>query len=907
MLLLALLPVAAAAQVAPDTLGVQPDSAGVAVDTIRAPTAATGVPVAPADDGGPDEPVTYTASDSLIVVLADRDSLAADATPDDRVALYGTVEARYGGATLTAGQVEILLGRQEARARPLAVADTGAVGLPRFSDGTEGFTGREIVYNFGTRRGRVVGARTAIEGGFLLGGVVKQVAPDLVYASDAGYTTCNLDHPHYQLVTHRLMVDGDYVYSGPVQLRILGIPMPLWLPFGYFPAREGRRSGPLPPGYGSDPSFGLYLENVGYYWAASDYFDLLGRAKLGTRGSLQFDARANYVRRYRYDGALDVSLARLRSGERDDPDFSLSDNLRLRWSHQQTFSPTLRLSSAVDLSSNAQRVLSNQYDDRVAQTTTSTVSLSQNWPRGGRQLGVDLRATQQLTSGGIDATFPTLSFSQQRRFPFHAGARSSEGDRWYEKIGVSYNGSLTNTYRFAPDPDSVLAPQYQGTGWIEALFDYDRFVGATGDSIRFNPQATHTIPISASYTVNRLPALGAIRLQLAPSVRYVENWYARSEVRSLDSTGTIRTRQVQGFTDVRRVSLGVSASTEAYGTFPLRIGPIDGVRHILRPQAVFEFEPDYSGFGYVRTYTGRAGEEVRYPIVGGVPTQQTARLGFSLGNVFQVRRVQRDSTAENGVRRTVTQVLAVNLRSAYDFAAEVRPLSDLSFDVASELGERFRFRLDGAASAYALDSLGTLTPATYFSETGFPYRPTRLSMALGTALRSRTRSSNPSPLPAGFGTAASPIGVGDPLTGQTPLGLAAGASAPGTTGLGVVDQGTRWSLALDLTYSYTPALSAAIPARHEAILSLTRFELGLPFGMHLSGASGFDLVRLRPATTQLQLVKDLHCWEARLNVVPFGAYRQFGFAIYVKSGFLRDLLRLDFSRGSGFRTGLGGF
>src|SRR5690606_18901955 len=149
--------------------------------------------------------------------------------------------------------------------------------------------------------------------------------------------------------------------------------------------------------------------------------------------------------------------------------------LRLRWSHRQTFSPEMRLSAAVDLSSNAQRFISDQFADQVAQTTTSTVSLSRTWPRRGRQLGLDLRATQQLSTGGIDATFPSLSFSQQRVFPFRRGAAAGEGGRWYERIGVSYSGSLTNTYRFAPRPDSVLAPEFQGTSWIEALFDPARF------------------------------------------------------------------------------------------------------------------------------------------------------------------------------------------------------------------------------------------------------------------------------------------------------------------------------------------------------------------------------------------------------------------------------------------------
>jgi len=867
---------------------------------VLAASAASAQPVDPPPaDGGPDRPVTYSARDSLVVHLQSRDSLAADDAADDRVALYGNVTARYGDATLSAGIVEIALGRDEARARPLAAGDSADAGVPRFADGQEAFTGREIVYNFRSRRGRVVGARTEIEGGFLLGGVIKQVAPDIIYAADAGYTTCSLEHPHYQLVAGRLMVHDDYVYSGPVQVRILGVPTPLWLPFGFFPAREGRRSGPLPPGYGDDATFGLYLQNLGYYWAASDYFDLMARLKVGTRGSAQLDGAMNYVRRYRYDGALSVQFARLRRGEREDPDFTLSDNLRLMWRHQQTFSPEARLSSAVDLSSSAQRFLSDRYDDRVAQTSTSTISFARQWPRASRQLGLDLRATQQLSTGGIDATFPSLSISQGRLFPLRSGA----DDRWYERIGIAYTGSATNSFRFSPRPDS-LRPGFEDVSWTDALFDYDSFVGATGERIRFRPQVTHTVPVTASYSVSRLPVLGALRLSLSPSVRYAETWFARSERQGLDSAGALVRTDVPGFTAVRRLVTSLSASTEAYGTFGMRIGPFSGVRHVLRPQVALEYEPDYAPLGYVRSYVDAAGNEVRYPIAPGVPTQRTARLAFSLANAFQTRRIRPDSTADTGERRETIQILALNLRSGYNFAAPERRLSDVSFDLASELGQRFRLRMDGAVSTYALDSLGRPSPRTYLSETGYPFRPTRLSLSLGSAFRSRARGSEPSPLPAGYGTAASPIGVGDPLTGEAPLGLTAGASPAGTSSLGVVDRGIRWSFALDLTYAYSPAAGAS-PAQHRAVLSLSRFDLGLPFGLHLSGASGFDIVSGRLATTQLQLIKDLHCWEARLNVVPFGDFRQIGFSVYVKSGFLRDLLRLDFARG-GLGTPFGG-
>ena len=239
----------------PDTVVV--DTVGVAVPE----SPPLDVPVAPPAEGGLERPVTYTARDSLRITLAGRDTTAAD-----RATLYGEVTARYEEATLTAGVLELDFAQEELRALPAGVDSTGQPVPARFAQGEEQFTGREFVYNLSTRRGRVVGARTAIEDGYLLGGVVKQASPHVIYAADAAYTTCSLDHPHYSLVAGRMkIVDQERVYTGPVQLRLLGIPMPLWLPFGYFPAAEGRRSGPLPLAYGESVDFGFYLENVGWY------------------------------------------------------------------------------------------------------------------------------------------------------------------------------------------------------------------------------------------------------------------------------------------------------------------------------------------------------------------------------------------------------------------------------------------------------------------------------------------------------------------------------------------------------------------------------------------------------------------------------------------------------------------
>ncbi|MDX1438982.1 MAG: putative LPS assembly protein LptD [Rubricoccaceae bacterium] len=832
--------------------------------------------LAPPAEGGLEQPVSYTARDSLRIIFADPDSTEDNQRPDDRAYLYGDVTARYESATLTAGLVELWFRSQELKAHT-AETDSGRTQVPSFTDGEESFTGREFVYNLETRRGRVVGARTQIEDGYILGGIIKQRDAHVIYAADAAYTTCSLDHPHYALHTDRMkVVDGDWVYTGPVGLSILGIPMPVWLPFGFFPAAEGRRSGPLAMSYGEDrDAFGFYLENVGWYWAASDHFDALVRGKIGTRGSFQIDTRFNYVRRYAFDGSLDLSYARLRRGESLDPDFAVGETYRVRWNHSQTFTPNTRLSGSVDLTSNSQRFLSEQFDDRVSQTSTSSISFRQNWPRGGRSLSLDTRLTQQLSTGGAELTLPSLSFNQQRLFPLRRTRLAGRSEAWYEKIGISYSGSLTNSYSFTPLPDSTLADTpFSDVSWVNALFSQTDFQGATGREFRFTPRVQHSIPVNASFSMN-----APFRLNWTPSVRYTEDWYSRFNEQSLDSTGTIVSTEVSGFTAIRRVNLGLSANTELYGTFPLRVGSLDGFRHIVRPQISFSYEPDYSAapFNYFRTVADTTGQEVEYPIVAGIPGRRTQRLGFSLGNVFQTRLAQTDSTGET--TRRVIQLFSLGLRSAYDFAAEIRPLSDVALDLTSQFN-RYRLRLDATFSPYAVDDDGRLTEDYYFEESGIPLRTTRLNLSTGATFRSSASGGRPSGPPPGF---------------DAPFNYDPAFPEYGTTPNGVVDYAIPWSLAVDFTYGFLPGFGN-VEDQHSAVLSISNFDLSLTPNWKLSGRTGYDFERGELATTQISILRDLHCWEMRFNWIPFGDFRSFNFSIYVKGGHLRDLLRLDLPR-----------
>jgi hypothetical protein len=336
-----------------------------------------------------------------------------------------------------------------------------------------------------------------------------------------------------------------------------------------------------------------------------------------------------------------------------------------------------------------------------------------------------------------------------------------------------------------------------------------------------------------------------------------------------------------GFTAIRRVNLGISANTEFYGLFPVRVGPLDGLRHVVRPQLSFSYEPDYDAapFDYYRSVTDTAGTEILYPIVSGLPTLpgRTQRLGFTLGNVFQTRLVRTDSTGEE--QRSTLQLLSLNLRSGYDFAAKERPLGDVSFDLTSQL-DRFRVRLDGTFSPYALDSLGRVAPTSYLADSGRILRTTRLSLSAGASFRGGV---------GGGASATNPNALPPPLLGYDPAFPNYGfVPAP------VTDFTSPWSLALDFTYGYTPLFGQ--DARQQAVLSVSSFDFSLTPNWKLAGRTGYDLIEGEIATTQLSVLRDLHCWEMRFNWIPFGDYRSFSFSLSVKSGYLRDLLRLDFPR-----------
>lgn len=898
------------------TLAQEAGSARAPADTVQAPPTSAPLPgVAPGSpgggEGGLNQPVQFS-GDSLAIQF--------DEANGNEGALFGEATVTYGDAKLDAHQIDILFEIDELRASGLP-SDTGMVGRPAFQEGGgETFYGNQLAYNMGTERGRVVGAQTQIEDGFVSGEVVKMTEDSTVYLQGGSYTTCDCppgETPSYSLRAARMkIVNQQWIYTGPIQLFLFNIPTPLWLPFGFLPATEGRRSGPLPPNYGED-ELGFFLRGWGWYWAINDYMDLQLQGGIWTKGSWQVTPRYRYSKRYRYSGNLLVDYMQNRRGERGDPNPLTRHTVRIGWTHRQTISPTFNFNSNVNLSSSGYlRAVSESYNDRVTQSIQSSINLSKRWPGASRSLTLNASQQQTLSTGAAQLELPTLSFTQGSRKPFARDVRPAGArERFYEKITYSYNARLSNRYRFDPLPvDTLLArgdSAAAGIAWYEALVSPEKYERATGDNIPFHLNASHNIPIGASFSVRRLPIINkTFILNLSPSFSYTEDWFVSTERRAFDdSTGRVARETVPGFFALRQFSSSLSANTTFYGTFPVGIGPYQGVRHTVRPSLSFTYQPDFSGdfWGYTRTYRDGNDNIVAYPIVNGVRQRLQQAVSFSLSNVFETKRVERDST---GARQDRTlKLFNLDVRSSYNFAADSLKFSAVSLSARTSILGEVDVQLSSSFSPYRLDR----TRGVELDEYVFSPRRLHLVRLTGFNLSARTdlrggqsQGGRPYESPRagifdpGDPMAPPPPGV-PPIDPDDPF---APAYDPYYNGTQYADFAIPWSLNLSFTYAYRPARTASAQTNRSAILNTT-FDFGLTPNWRLNGSSGYDFSAWELSTTSLSILRDFECWQMSISWTPFGRYQSYSFNLQVKSGKLRDILRLNQPR-AGIKNRFGG-
>ncbi|MCX7906901.1 MAG: putative LPS assembly protein LptD [Bacteroidetes bacterium] len=775
--------------------------------------------------------VRFLVRDSLVVRV---DSHAI------RLELFGGVRLRYEEVVLEAPAVSLESGSAllEARAQ-------GAE-LPRLVQAAEVLTGQEIAYNYRTRRGRIVGAQGRLEQGSLRAEVAKRVEPRVLFIQGARFSTCELNRPHFFLRAGRMkLIEQQEVLAQNVQLHVLNLPTPLWLPFAYFPLETRRRSGLLLPTYGQSPVLGFFLRDGGYYWGISDHLDLTLRGDVWTRGSWGLRAELRYALRYRFQGALELGYLRQVLGEPEDPAYQRRTEAHLRWAHAQELDPWTRLSANVYLASGTYfRRLSRDLADLWRRDIRNTIALTRSAPQSPWSLSLDASQTLDLATGVMQLQAPTLRISRRTFAPFRHG---SEGRRWYEAINVSYTLELQNRFAFRPNP------AYPEVSWFDALRSARLYRLAMGaEEERFRAGALHQVPVYASFPVLRY-------ITISPALNYTEAWYLQTlRLRWNPERGRVDTLRVRGFRALRTLDVGAGLVTRLFGIFPWRLGSLEGFRHVLEPSLSLRWTPDYRAplWGYFRRVQVDAqGRTALYSpfegaLYGAPPQRGGGVLSMGLNNRLETRRAIPD-TLGNGRRYEVIRIVeSLSLLSGYRIGVDSLAWSPLVLAARTTLWSGTS--LDGTItwSPYALDARGRVRNQWAFRAGQGLLRLDSWGFSLSAALRPellgiRVRSDSAAALL------------------ERPWNVALNAYVR----FQYPEPGRRiWSSALSASFS----------------VSLTP-------GWRLSGITGYDLVQARMTTTSIALYRDLHCWELSLQVIPFGERQSYFFELRVKSPLLRDL------------------
>ena len=809
--------------------------------------------------------------------------------------LYGAGQVNYQKIELTANEITIDLETSTVYAQGTTDSTGTVTGRPVFADGNTPYESQTMSYNFKSRKGLINNVTTQQGEGYMTSNTVKKGPDNEFYIRNGRYTTCEEhEHPHFYLsLTRAKMRPDEDIVFGPAYLVVADVPLPLALPFGFFPFTKDYSSGFIMPSYGDELERGFYLRDGGYYFAISDLMDLKLTGEIFTKGSWGASAISNYRKRYKYSGNVNLSYMVTKTGEKNMPDYSVSKNFKVVWSHRQDAkaNPNQNFSASVNYAtSNYERNnLSSMYNPALTSQSirTSSVSYSRSFPNQKLNLSSSFNISQNMRDSTLSLTLPSLNWSVSRIYPFKKKKARGE-EKWYEKISFTYSGSLSNSITAK---ESEILEKSLIKDWRNGV--------------------KHSIPVSATFTAFKY-------INITPSFNYTERWYSYKVNRSWDEE---RMREVRdttyGFNRVYNYNLSVSANTKLYGFYKPLIGKkVQMIRHVFTPSVSYTLTPDFghSRYGYYKsyTYTDAQGEvrTVDYsPYAGslyGVPGKgRSGSINLSVSNNVEMKvNSNRDST---GVRK-ISLIDELGGSISYNMAAKTKPWSNLSTRIRLKLTKNYTFSLNSVWATYAYE----------FNEQGRVVVGDRTEWSYGRFGRFQGMSQNFS-YTFNNGTWKKWQEKFEKLFGpkdeEENTDTAANVqSAPNKRGekedagskKGEVKLDEDGYMPFNIPWSFSISYGVTMRENTQAQINVKnmRYPYKLTQNMNFSGnvklsnkwninfSSGWDFMDKELTTTTMNVTRDLHCFNMSCGIV-LKPYRSYNFSIRANSAMLADALKYD--------------
>ena len=845
-----------------------------------------------ARSNGIDAPVKYSAEDSLVY---DAESGTAY--------LYGNSKVDYENMKLTSDKVHMNLDKSTVRATGTvdSTAEGGIKGKPVFTMGKDEYKSDTMAFNFKSKKGLIKGIYTEQQDGFLSGEVGKRDSTGSVYLQHGRYTTCDKPHPDFYIALSRAKVrPGKDVVFGPAYLVVADVPLPLAIPYGFFPFSKKYSSGFIMPSYGDESDRGFYLRDGGYYFAISDKWDLKLLGEIYTKGSWGVSAASNYRKRYRYSGSFLFSYQDSKTGDKGLPDFAEQESFKIQWNHRQDpkANPYSSLAASVNFatSSYERNNLNSMYNPQTLTQSTRTSSVS--WSTGFSSIGLSLSATtnlaQNMRDSSIQITLPDLNISLSRFYPFKRKHLVGK-ERWYEKISMSYTGQLANS--ISTKEDKLLHSNLI-KDWKNAF--------------------QHTIPVQANFTLFNY-------INVTPSFNFTDRMYSKKVTRGWDNTlqKEVVRDTTYGFHNVYNWSMSVGASTKLYGFWvpnrKLFGDKIQAIRHVITPQVSFSYAPNFGArrYGYYDSYqyTDASGnvklieyspyQDELYSVPGKYKTEM---ISWDVSNNIEMK-VKSDKDTTGYKKISIIDELGASM--SYNAAADYHRWSDLSMRLRLKWWKNYTFSMNAqfATYAYELDANGKPYVGNH-TEWGYGRLPRFQGMSQNFSF-----TLNPEKLKKWFGrkddkdddkvsvdSDGPDTNIESNMDDDLEKGKYAAKKKRGniaeTDDDGYMSFNMPWSLTIG--YGITMRENTAGRFNTKTMRYPYKFTQTLNFsgnirisdGWNINFSSGYDFENHAMSMTTASLSRDLHCFNMSASIV-LAPYTSYNFTFRCNAATLTDALKYD--------------
>lgn len=789
--------------------------------------------------------VTYSATDSAINDLARRMTY-----------LYGDAVVKYEDMELRAEYIEIDFANNELYACGVADSSGKIWGTPVFLQGQDEYRAREIKYNFTTHKGKITHVITTQDEGFIHGEHIKKMGDNVAFIKNGKYTTCELDHPHYEVdFSKAKFIQHDKIVIGPAYLSFSDVPTPLAIPFAFFPLETERKSGLVMPSFGESSNLGFYFQDLGFYFAISDNLDLLLSADLYTRGSWAIKAKSDYVFRYKCNGAVNLQFSQTRTGDKLDSTYKCSNDYKIYWDHKQDIKshPTTRFNAHIDIvSSNYSKYNMTSTSDYLSNQFTSSVNVSTS-AKDFFFLDATLAYSQNTNTREVNLKAPDISMSVVQFYPFRK--RNKVGSlKWYDNISLKWSSQLTgqvNTY------DTLfLRPQT----WEEMNFGM-----------------MHTIPLTIPIKIAKL-------INWNTTATLVEKWYLQSYTKDMTideetGYGVVNEHFKRGFGALHDVSVSSSFTIKVYFMYMFKKGGLNAIRHVMTPVLNFTYRPNLAGRivdRYINPFTGSEVEYTYYDnaIFGSVSNNTQALVQLSFGNNVEIKVRSRRDTITGFKKIPIFDNLNVSMN--YNFAADSLNWSRLAINGRSTLFRQLYLTFNLSFDPYVINTDGVRVNQFEWKVNHRLFRlsSSDFSIALNWRIDQNTFSRKKKEKEK---------------------------IANGTPNTNAKDDWQKWSFTFN--YSFTYGLNDNLA--YYRLIDTNKYTHNMVHTLNVQGefyvtrkwrvgfTTGYDFVQKSMSYTSLDIHRDMHCWEMSFNWIPFGYRKGWNFTINVKGAVLRDVLKLN--------------